>query len=1054
MLSTASPQPVNAEPDMLKWTRLDTPGSTTEKNDIVSPSEVNRIAVGSDGNTFYAVDIANANNALYKSADGGISWSNEISQHLYQTMTPAEQGNFRVWNIAVAPDNASFVAVVTNNSATNLPQSVWLSTDGGSTWQNTNLTGTSNISTIDIAENNGSHIIAIGTRDGTGNGNIYVLKAPGLGGWANQGFTGDILALRLSPGYAQDATIVIVYANTSGTYLNAGIHDLNTNTTNWNTIYGIPPEITTTSAGTSPKVDQIISADLELPNNFSGQAPSFRRCYISIDAPVYSAGIYRFDDNIGYWLMPATSSKRISTIAYFGTYSSGKLLAGEVLGNPCSATVMTWFTDAPTTCPVTCWYQSVKPLTGAAGTNNCTGPGYGNAQVAWSSDGLIAYSGTASTAALVAGISWPNPYLTGENLDESSFSITRNNGQTWNQLALIDTTITTFTDIAPSPDGSTVYLASVNNNTNCSGFDSVWRSTSSPIGFAWERVLCKPTTSQPCASGQTDTAILRLAGDKANGQYVFWAASGTRSLWWSADNGEWWGKINSRFNVQDMAAEDSKTLYILSATGQVQKFTYTGTGWTSPNTINTGLDTGYSIATAYTGVTPDNYRENVIVGGTGTSGFDVAYSTDGGITFTAITKQLPTRNNTMVVASSGYRSDGYILAINSGGMYAWGIYSGINTDWEAWWGGPSYPSSVTGLAISRNYGFYFPTPASWSPATPYIRWSAATAGLDPNVSLGTQPTTRFRICGGLETGEPITAYAIDQRPYNPPVGGVWCYLDCMAWQGPLPSEPISLSPVSFDPVSGRAGEIDLKWKPLCLSQGYRIQLSKDIDFTRVIADIGKAWAGPFYTPPSLDMPALIIPPGGGSITDANGNTWTIPFFEANHTYYWRVMVKNVVTGDNINSPWSWRESFVVKQGLPTTTPYYGLQLLAPDNGCGCPLDTPVCFSWAPCKETTKYKFELSEKPDMSLPLVSPEVPTTTYQYQGKLKPNTNYFWRVRAETPHPSDWSAVFSFMTQAEKPPALPAPVPKTPLWALVIIAAGMTLAIIIVTTIILRKC
>ncbi len=1053
--------PVLAETELLRWHRIDTPGSVTEKNDVVSPSEVNRILIGHDGKTFYAVDIPNASNAtgaraLYKSIDSGRSWSDDIGKRLYQAMSPAEQGNFRIWNIATAPDNIDFIAAVTNNGATNLPRNVWLSTDGGNNWQNTNLTGTSHISTIDIARSNSNHVIVAGTRTGTGSGNVYVLKAPSLSGWANQNFNGDVMALKLSPHYDKDATIVVVFSNANGTYLNAGIYDNSANTTNWNTIYHIPPEVTTAGAGSSPKANQIISADLELPSDFSGQAPSFRRYYISTDAPVYNAGIYRFDDNTGYWLMPATNSKRIASITYYGTYTAGKLLAGEVLGNPCSATVMTWLTDAPITCPGTCWYQAVKPPTGAAGDTNCAGSGYGNAQIAWSPDGLTSYAGTASSAALVAGVNWPIPYLTGRNSDESAFSISRNNGQTWNQLSLIDTRINLFTDIAPSPDCSTVFLASTNNSTSCAGFDSVWRSKSSPIGFTWERVLCKPTTPQPCASGQTDTAILRLAGDRANGQYVFWGATGTRAIWWSADHGDWWGSINPRINVQDMAAEDSSTLYVLSANGQIQKFTYTGTGWTSSNTLPTGLDTGYSIATAYTGITPDNYKRNIIVGGTGTGDFDVAYSTDGGTTFTVITKQLPTRDNTMVVASSGYRSDGYILAVNSGGMYAWGIYSGITTNWETWWGGITWASSVTGLAISRNYSFYFPTPATaWSPATPYIRWSAATAGLDPAISLGTQPTTRFRVCGGLETGDPITVYAIDQRAYNPPTGGVWCYTDCMAWQGPTPAEPISLSAVSFDPVSGRAGQINIKWKPLCLSRGYRIQISKDIYFTRLIADIGRAWGGPFYTPSNLDSPALIIPAGGGTITDANGNSWTIPALEANHDYYWRVMVRSVTPGDNISSPWSWRESFVVRQGLRVTTPYYGPQLLAPDNGCICLIDTPACFSWTPFKETSSYIFEISENPDMSLPLVSAAASTTAYQYQGKLKPSTNYFWRVRADKPHPSEWSAVFSFATTSEKPqvPTGAAETPRTPQWAFAVIAIGVMLSIIIVVLIIRRS-
>ena len=52
-----NPAPVLADPGVLKWDRTDTPGSVADKNDIVSPCEVNRIAIGSDGKTFYAMDI-------------------------------------------------------------------------------------------------------------------------------------------------------------------------------------------------------------------------------------------------------------------------------------------------------------------------------------------------------------------------------------------------------------------------------------------------------------------------------------------------------------------------------------------------------------------------------------------------------------------------------------------------------------------------------------------------------------------------------------------------------------------------------------------------------------------------------------------------------------------------------------------------------------------------------------------------------------------------------------------------------------------------------------
>jgi hypothetical protein len=1058
------PKPSLAESDILKWGRIDTPGSVIEKSDIASPSEVNRIAIGSDGKTFYAVntpspDSTTGGRALYKSNDRGISWSDRFGQELYQAMTPAERVNFHVWNMAIAPDDVNLVAVVTNDSISNLPRNVWLSNDGGSNWQNTNCPTFDNISTIDVSMNYANHDIAIGTRTGGGGGNVWILKSTDPShSWIPQGFAGDVMALKFSPNYSNDATIAIVYSDASGSYLNYGTHDLANNNTDWITAYGgSPPEVTTGGAGTSPRANQIITADLELTSDFSGQAPVLRRCYISIDAPTVNSGIYRFDNTTGYWLMPTTGTKRISSIAYYGNYASGKLLAGEALGNPCSATVMTWFTDSPTTCPIPCWYPAMKPPTGAAGTDNCTGSGYGNAQVAWSPDGSTAYVGTASSVILVAGINWPAPYLTGEDLDESAFSLSCNNGETWNQLALIDTRINQFVDITPAPDCTTIYLASVNDNIRCSGFDSVWRSQSSSNYSNWERVLCQTTTDQDCATGQSDIAILRLAGDKADGQVVFWSAVGTRKVMWSPDFGDYWIEINSRLISQDMSAEDSETLHILSSDGYVQKLTSSGADWICRTTTPTGLVSGYSIATAYTGLTPDNDKGNIIVGGTGTGLYDVAYSTDGGDTFKPITTQLPTRGNTMVVAHSGYKSNGEVFAINSGGMYEWSIYYGGGTwswplpeinKWSTQWGGPSWPTPVTGLTIARNGSFYFSD--AWSA---YVRWAWAGAGLDPTVSFGINPTTRLRICGGLMTGDPITAWLIDQRTYNPPQGCVWRYVDTLAWNGPVPTSPISNDTVPYDPVSGRASEINLRWQPASLSRGYRIQIAKDEDFALQVADIGADWGGPFYTPPDLDAPALFIPPGGGTIRDDNGNTWTVPALEAGHPYYWRVMVQDVATGDAIQSSWSWREIFTVESGLPVTTPYYGPQLLSPDNGClDCPIDSTT-FSWSPFKGTTKCKFVLAKDAAMNNIVVEEDILSNNYKYEGTLEYNTNYFWRVSAIEPMPSDCSAIFCFRTEnAPTSQSSSSPTSSVPGWIWVIIVCGVILDISLLALILRR--
>jgi len=145
--------------------------------------------------------------------------------------------------------------------------------------------------------------------------------------------------------------------------------------------------------------------------------------------------------------------------------------------------------------------------------------------------------------------------------------------------------------------------------------------------------------------------------------------------------------------------------------------------------------------------------------------------------------------------------------------------------------------------------------------------------------------------------------------------------------------------------------------------------------------------------------------------------------------------------------------FGIKAGFRVTTPYQGVQLLKPENNCGCSCTAPLCFSWSPYKETTQYRFELSENSDMSSPLVATTVTgTTAYQYTGSVDCNTNYFWRVQASAPAPSEWSATFSFMT-GPSPVSLPPPQQietQTPLWVwLIIIITTLVLVCMLVLVI-----
>jgi len=1019
--------PALAEDTKFKWHSMDAPGYVAGKNDMVSPCEVNKLVVGSDSRTFYAVDIAWSDNltgrkALYKSVDSGISWHDEMGVYLYNSMAPLEKNNFCIWNIDVAVDDTNCIAVVTNSMAHRLPRNIWFSRDGGLTWTDTKLNSSADISSIAIssAVAGNKRSFAAATRTGTGTGMIYISDSTGVFSWIDQGLHADILAIRFSPGYADDNTLAVILSDNTGTCLAAGTHDFVNNSTDWSAIYNSGRiNITTGGAASgSARADQLISADLELPAGFKGQTPGLRKYFISIDSPSTGAGIYRIDNVEVIQLMVATSQKRIGDISFSGSIDGGKLLAGEVLGNSCSATVMTWLTDKPFICGAPCWFPAIKPATGAAGNDICGEIRYANVVTGWSPDGSEAYAATGSTGCLTGGTHWALPYLTGSAWDESAFSISRNNANTWNQLALIDTCIDNLIDIAPSPDGSVIYLASINDHPGYSGFDSVWRSNKFSSGINWERVLCIRATSGNCTSVQSNVAILRMAGNRPQGDTLLWAAQDTRNVKWTGDHGDHWMTLNTDAPVQDIAFEDDGTLYMLTPQGIVQQYKNSGKAFNCIITSISNISPAYSINTAFTGLTPDNDRGMVIVGGTGDSIFDVAYSYNSGASFTQINKPLPAGGNTLVMASSGFRSDGYLLAINSTGMYACSLYTGQNV-WEEWWGGTVWPDPVTGLAITRNYSFYFATAATWGSATPYVRYASATAGFDPSISLGSpdKPTTRFRASGGMELDQPVTIYAIDQRHYNPPAGGVWFYTDDLLWSGPRPTSPVNHFEVSCDPVTGRAGNIELKWLPKSISRGYAIQIAKDIDFTLIVAKIGDDYFGPYYTPYDLDKPALYISPGGGNITDANGNTWYVPPLESGRTYYWKVKVQDVCNGDYIKSPWSWRESFVVLPGYKVVSHYPGNQLLIPVNGRISCSTRPV-FSWTPYQGAYNYELQLGGDPEMKEILQSVHTRTTGWQIQADLNPDTDYYWRVRAvaeDGKSLSDYSATFCFRTGSE---------------------------------------
>jgi hypothetical protein len=294
-----------------------------------------------------------------------------------------------------------------------------------------------------------------------------------------------------------------------------------------------------------------------------------------------------------------------------------------------------------------------------------------------------------------------------------------------------------------------------------------------------------------------------------------------------------------------------------------------------------------------------------------------------------------------------------------------------------------------------------------------------------------------------------TLYAIDDFVYSGLAhtrGFLWAFTDCLAKKGPaLITADKTL--IGCDPVSGRAGEVNLCWEQLCVASDYDIEIAKNADFSIRVIDYCYEDGCCGYEPSDITKPCVYFPAGGmaswyeGSAIALFGN------LECGHTYYWRVKVRYCVTGEAIRSPWSEVRSFNVKAGLPVVASYQGLQLLAPANGAmGIPIKSPS-FSWSPLGENTKYKIILAKDSAMTQVVTEAEVTGTAYGYTGTLDNSTTYFWKVTCIDPA-CDASATFSFQTEAAPQPVTPEKPAPTPIWVWVVIAIG---AILVIVTLVL---
>jgi hypothetical protein len=978
LLATLVPVAVRAD-SPLKWEEVDKPG--TSGNIVVSPSEVSQIAVGTSG-VLYAIDSAIP--GAYRSLDGGVNW-----EDITDKLAGAGAG-LPASKLAVAPDTPGIVAVVTDGST-----SVYLSTDGGINWIDTGVPAiTGEIQAVAISKeySQGSKTyweIAIGTAvwgDDATSGQVWVYQiGKSFSLWRNQELTvdpdsptptnGEVSALAYSPRYPDDLTLVVV-ASTNGditgyedkTWLCLGVRDTTEGTTEWNNLPEIPPPlypVEIADAGDAPDVSWF-SSSLALPSNYTSEAASSRRLFVSYDRePDADDDVYRLDDTIVVRLKANIDHPGnpidISSIAYYGTTSSGKLLAGDVEPVTGSLTVQVRRTEEPFDASPD-WEEATVPPTGP-----------GNAKLAWSPDGQIVYCGTGQLHSVA--------------LDESALSASVDSGDKWRQLGLIDTEIH-IADVAISPDGKSLFVTT----SSPYGPEGIWRSTSDILGRYWQRVLTLDTS--------TNAVILRLSPDFSEDGTIYAAEVGGKLIAVSNDGGDAWNWRQAPGLVVDLVVVDKDTAYIALPGGVIKKSTMDGHIWKSQG--DTLISEINMLALASDGTLLIGSRDGRVV-----------YSTDGGASFSQIDAVIGSgTGEVQVVADANFADNGIIYAatnIADEGIWRWTI--GVSDEWE------QIDQSMTGLGGGERIGglamgdegtLYAlrlepdggvirsvnPTEADPEKVEFGLVNQALPAGTTFDPTLGPDPIfpnnlPYLKLSGDFTQNQLWTIDTANELIYR--------FRDTLCKLGPTPVSP-GMEEIIIIDNTGHIARLTLQWQEIAGAREYQAAIYADAGATQEL------WSG---TTPYTDITAT---EGNNPVSLLSGTT-----------YYWRVRATQPV-----ESPWSELKSFASPLGVEEWSPLSEPAGVSPIAGAsGVPVRP--AFSWTSAIGATGYEFVLAR--DSGFTQVVAEfsgasaLSSTAWNCDIELDYSTSYFWRVRAVSADSHSQWGVNTFTTEAVPSAATPAP-------------------------------
>ena len=1047
LLVSAPPNAASADSGVpLRWNQVATPEVNGSDNVIRQDSDIKDFAVSSDGETIYAIGKvwfegkdAQGNVVwtgyapkLWKSSDAGASFSDktkaiQVWDKDDAQWKPEADGldlPFAEFSaVAVSPDDASFLAVAGMVGA--MPVVV-ISDDGAAGFTSTGLESVApgtevSPRCLDISkEYSGKKAIAVGTTNPAlidGGGKVFLCEAGGIGiSWKD---TSDpkyvpsgawissiaVTSLAFSPAYVADKTLVVISNNGSDVSLQ-------------NLAWAAEKKW----FKSCKNFDDVIGfSDIALPSDYMSGSALTRNSYVVLtgvvgpsDAITSDRGevrsrIYIIRDRTANDVPPCrdlASDTLLSSIAYNGVSGEGKCMIGtfasnwdDVLGKPvpavCYGGLQVYRTADLNMC-CTAWDKSYKPPTGQLYT-----------LLSYTSDGSKAYATTI-----------------GEGLaDESAFSVSLNDGLTWNQISLIDTNVDYLSDVAVAPDCKTTYVASNNVATGCLA-DSVWRLQEEADAYAgvWQRVCCKTLGG--------NFGLLRLAVDETDGAYVVLGDMGTKNLYRTSNSGKIWSSKTASVNIQDIAVPTAKTIMIINEGACVIKSTDNGLSWEAlGGKIDTKIGVGHTIAVM---------GDNVLVGPGDGGTRKVAYSSDGGTTFSRTEKLPSVASGNVNIAFHPEFADNSIIfaAVDNDTIYRWVIDE--SEEWRTINEKKAY--GFYGIVLGKSDGTLYASydggvarafqPLRKDIDIAKIKWSYLVKPDSADKNFTVDPSA-LRICGCMDATTNSVLYAIDNDDYDYDAGTgcVWYYEDCVAKAGPTVISPAKGAVIPSDPCECYNQAFTIKWEPMCNASVWDIYIFTGDGQAVVWSANNAAYTNPDYPIASPSAPSIVVPKNVLSCAQS---------------YLWAVRVEGADTGEVIRSPWSKYMPLTVAQG-----PLAAIKLTAPDEGASnVPIEN-VGFTWTNVQDADNYEFMLSADADLSRPVeLKTGLTGSAYTCTKTLENSTPYFWQVTAKKGSVVLSTSSASTFTTVAVPPAAPPPppVPTTPSWVWVVIGIGAVLVIVVI--------